>query len=289
MDKIVDSVLLRAFDICKEINDLPSDYALALHLEINRPSLSRWRSGATKIIRHAQYKVIEPKIRECIAQAEKERLKELENNPGAIHKCTKWSTQVSGDENSEEYKKAKTILDAVAKYNTFSANKDHEIFKLKQEIAELKKVKQEEPVINFPHLPQKVSAGNGVQDDIHLYGKRPDIVILDVDGESMAPDYLDGEQVVAHFYHTPFVFGKDFLPLEFVRILIPENSIIVYERNGDGRAMKQVKYEEGKRTWYLKLTALNTDWAKETRFNRIVRRNEDFKILGIVLGKLNKG
>lgn len=68
--------------------------------------------------------------------------------------------------------------------------------------------------------------------------------------------------------------------------MIPEDSIIVYERNGDGRAMKRVKYQDGKNTWYLKLTADNEKWAKENKFNRIVKKGEDFKIIGIVLGKL---
>lgn len=284
MDKEFTDIIEVAFSFYKKNNNISSDYKMCADLDISRSTFANWKKGRSLTIRSELWEKIEPVLKPYIKEAEQEKIKELSDKPGAIHNCVKWSAQISEGINKEDYKKTKNILDAVADYNTHSANKDYEIFKLKQEIEDLKK--DDKPLINFPHITEKVSAGNGVYDDFEPYGNRPDLALMDVKGESMQPNFNDGEKVVVHLYQTPVVFGNEFLPMSMVKAMIPEDSIIVYERNGDGRAMKQVKYDDGKNTWYLKLTALNTDWAREIKFKRIVKKGEDFKIIGVVLGKL---
>ncbi|NRA94154.1 MAG: S24/S26 family peptidase [Psychroserpens sp.] len=273
MDKTVDSVILRALDILKDSHDMSSNYQLAQYLDINQSTLSRWYSGKAKTIRYDLWKrKLRPQLEDYIQQAEREIQQE-----------------------TPEYHEAKMTFSHNAEIKVYNESQRIRLNNLYEAIennlgdiidASKPADHEDKPVLNYPHLPQKVAAGNGVHDDFIPYGNRPDLALFDVEGDSMSPLYKDKEKVVVHLYQQPVVFGNEFLPMNMVMALIPEDSIIVYERNGEGRAMKRVKYNEGKNTWHFKLTADNEDWAKETNFKRIVRKGDDFKIIGTVLGKL---
>jgi hypothetical protein len=96
----------------------------------------------------------------------------------------------------------------------------------------------------------------------------------------------NGDKVIVHTFQERVKFGEDHLPLDIVKSLIPEDTVIIYNRNDTGLAMKRVKYQEKKSAWYFKLTADNTEWAKETGFNSIIKKSDDFEIFGKVIGKV---
>lgn len=268
MDKEVDSQLLRAFELCKKDNDLPSDYALAAHLGINRPSLSRWKSGKTNIIRHNQWKEIEPILKKYIDQAFSDEVADSFARPFE-YKVTIGVTDP----------KIKSKLSRI--YNEFSKGISELAGMTQDSINEAEK-----QIIDFPYLTHKVSAGNGLIPDMVKYDDRPDMDILTVQGESMEPTYKEGEKIIVHVFQEPVRFGEHFLPIEIIKTLIPEGTVIVYDRNESGIAMKRVKYGTGKSTWHFKLTADNEEWAKVEKFNRVIRKGDDFVIYGKVLGKL---
>ncbi|MCM8528225.1 MAG: S24/S26 family peptidase, partial [Lentisphaeraceae bacterium] len=149
-----------------------------------------------------------------------------------------------------------------------------------------------EPVIQFevaesslPYLRQQVSAGNGVAIVEERFHNRPDMHFMDVHGESMEPTYKDGQKILVQLFQQRVTFGENHIPMEVVKAMIPENTVIIYERNEEGLSMKRVKYEKGsgKEAWYLKLTADNEEWAREVKFKRIVRKTDNFIIYGKVL------
>ncbi|MCM8526956.1 MAG: S24/S26 family peptidase [Lentisphaeraceae bacterium] len=151
---------------------------------------------------------------------------------------------------------------------------------------------QENKIIRFevaedaiPFLPQEVSAGNGVEVLEERYHSKPGMHMLKVRGESMQPTYSEGDRVIIQRFIEPIVFGDEHLPLEIIKNMVPENSIIVYNRNDTGLSIKRVKYEKGKNTWYLKLTADNEEWAREERFKRMIKMTDEFIIYGLVVGK----
>lgn len=171
--------------------------------------------------------------------------------------------------------------------NTASVIKDN-AFPDKPGIKEYKP----EPTIKFevaesslPYLRQKVSAGNGVAIVEERFHDRPDMHFMDVSGDSMLPTYKDGQKILVQLFQQRVTFGENHIPMEIVKAMIPENTVIIYERNDEGLSMKRVKYEKGsgKDAWYLKLTADNVEWAKEFKFRRIIRKTDNFIIYGKVL------
>lgn len=272
MDKDIDNVILRALDLYKFANDIPSNYSLANYLNVSQGTLSRWYNGKSKTIKYNVWKMLRPQLEDYIQQAERE-IQEQEPEYHEAKMTFSHSSEIKVYNESQRIR-LNNLYEAIENNlgDIIDASKPTDY--------------EDRPVLNYPHLPQKVAAGNGVHDDFIPYGNRPDLALFDVEGESMSPLYKNKEKVVVHLYQEPVVFGNEFLPMNMVMALIPEDSIIVYERNGEGRAMKRVKYNEGKNTWHFKLTAENEEWAKETKFKRIIRKVDDFKIIGTVLGKL---
>ena len=155
--------------------------------------------------------------------------------------------------------------------------------------------KEEPKVINFevaedaiPYLTQEVSAGNGIEVLEERYHNKPDMHYMTVKGESMEPTYKDGDKIIIQRFFEPVIFGDQHIPIEFVKNIVPEDSVIIYNRNDTGLSMKRVKYENKQNAWYFKLTADNKDWAIEHKFNRIVKKSDDFVIYGKVIGKESK-
>lgn len=146
-------------------------------------------------------------------------------------------------------------------------------------------VKFEVAESSLPYLRQQVAAGNGMEIIEERFKNRPDMHFMDVYGESMEPNYQHGQKILVQLFQERVTFGENHIPMEVVKAMIPENTIILYSRNDEGLAMKRVKYEKGsgKDSWYLKLTADNEEWAKENKFRRIIRKTDDFVIYGKVL------
>lgn len=136
----------------------------------------------------------------------------------------------------------------------------------------------------LPYIRQKVAAGNGIEILEERYNKRPDMHIMDVHGESMMPTYLDGQQLIAQLFQERIVFGQEHLPVEIVKNMIPEDSVIIYDLNDGGLAMKRVKYKKNKNSWYFILHADNEDWSEYNKFPKIIRKKDDFVIYGKVIG-----
>lgn len=264
MDKVIDSVLLRALDIYKESNEIPSNYSLANYLNISQGTISRWYSGKSKMIKFSAWKEIEPILRPYLERAINERQFTQELEPFT------YQLTVGAYDDMKKLKLNKLISE-------FEKGLNELVSDLQEE---------PQPVIDFPYLSQEVSAGNGLIPSDEKYGERPDLDILTVSGESMEPEFKSGDKVIVHTFQERVTFGEHHLPINIIKSLIPEDTVIIYNRNDTGLAMKRVKYEAGKNTWYFKLTADNTDWAKETKFNQIVKKTDDFVIFGKVVGKV---
>lgn len=159
--------------------------------------------------------------------------------------------------------------------NTASVVKDK---KMQKEIIPFK---EKQPSI--PYLSQKVSAGNGVELLPERHPVRPDFHYMDVHGESMEPTYRDGQKILIHRFEPRVVFGENDIPIEDVMSLIKEDSVIIYDLNDSGPAMKRVKYQMNEDNWYFILHSDNADWAEVNDFPRVIRKADDFAIYGIVL------
>jgi len=264
MDKVIDSVLLKALDIYKESNEIPSNYSLANYLNVSQGTISRWYSGKSQTIKFSAWKDLEPILRPYLEQAIDEQQFTQELEPFT------YQLNIAAYEDSKKLKLKKMVSDFEKGLN-----------ELMSEVQE-----EPQPVIDFPYLSQEVSAGNGLIPSEEKYGERPDMDILTVSGESMQPKFMNGEKIIVHTFQERVQFGEHHLPMDIVKSLIPEDTVIIYDRNNTGLAMKRVKYQQGKDTWYFKLTADNTEWAKETKFNRIIKKTDDFVIYGKVVGKV---
>jgi len=77
MDKKITPALMRAFDDLKKDLGLPSDYALCKHLSLPRPTLSCWRTGRAKTIKHKWWKKLQPLL---------EKFMDAENGPKELKK-----------------------------------------------------------------------------------------------------------------------------------------------------------------------------------------------------------
>jgi hypothetical protein len=74
MNITVTAKILKAFELYKNTNDIPSDYELCAKLELSRATYSGWKSGRSKTVRSAIWDRIEPKLRPFIEVAEVEDL-----------------------------------------------------------------------------------------------------------------------------------------------------------------------------------------------------------------------
>jgi hypothetical protein len=162
--------------------------------------------------------------------------------------------------------------------NTASVVKDK---KMQKEIIPFKKNEVAEE--DIPYL--KVSAGGGLINEPieRAYQERSDIDRIGVDGESMEPTFKNGSSVLVHRLTQPVIFGEDYLPEKVVKAIIPDHSVIVYDLNDSGLAMKRIHYKEYKTGWLLVLHSDNKEWGKLNGFPRVLKKGDDLRIYGKVL------
>ena len=269
-DISITPLILRAFELLKSNKGFRSERAMCRYLNIPVTTFGNWKHKRALTINGDIAEEILPTLKPYIEQAESEQLKE-------------------GFERPFEYKVIMGVTDPniKIKLNKLYSEFTKGVSDLITEAQTIRELTQEhQPIINFPYLSQEVSAGNGLIPSEEKFGERPDMDILTVSGESMQPAFNNGDKVIVHTFQERVKFGEDHLPLDIVKSLIPEDTVIIYNRNDTGLAMKRVKYQEKKSAWYFKLTADNTEWAKETGFNSIIKKSDDFEIFGKVIGKV---
>jgi hypothetical protein len=280
-NKEITPAILKAFEIFKIKKGFKSDRAMCLHFTVPVTTYGNWKHLRSDTIDSEWWKVIGPELEECIKEAEQEILKDEIENGELLGSYEKYTVTISAN-SRKELNLVKKIIDSVAELSHISSDKG--LDNIQEE--------EQEPTINFevaessiPYMLQQVSAGNGVEVLDERYHNKQDMQILEVTGESMQPTYEDGERVVVHLFQERVTFGDEHIPIEFVKNIVPEDSIILYNRNDEGLAMKRVKYEKRQEAWYFKLTADNTDWARQNKFKRIVKKTDSFVIFGKVIGK----
>lgn len=278
MDKIIDEILIRALDIYKEKNDLPSNYALANYLEVTQGALSRWYNGKSKTIKYSTWKGLLPQLQPYIDAAEKELSLDFplpqELGPQLI-----FEFHVKMKVFNESQKIRLKNL-----YDSLTANIEDVVEAVEPQQEKQEPIKFEVAESALPYIRQKISAGNGCEILDERYSQRPDMHFMDISGESMQPTYRDGQKVICQLFQERIVFGDDFLPLDIIKNIIPEDSIIVYELNGMGLSMKRAKYKKNKNSWSFILDADNEQWAQENDYPRFIRKGDDFVIYGKVVG-----
>jgi len=271
MDNVViTSCILRAFEIYKKAKNHRSERAMCRDFEISVATYGNWKHRRSDTIDINIWRnKIEPKLKSYIERAVDEQQYSSDRNP--------FSYQVTiGVYDDETKLKLKNLFEQVSKNLAELVSFNH----VEQPITP-------SPIeFSYVDIENRVSAGNGLIPSEEKYGHRPDMDILTVDGESMSPTFIPGEKIIVHTFQERLTFGDEHLPMDIVKSLIPEDTVIIYNRNDSGLAMKRVKYEQGKGTWYFKLIADNEEWSKENKFVEIIKKTDDFEIFGKVIGKM---
>jgi hypothetical protein len=276
-DKIIDSVLLKAFDLYKIDNDIPSDYQLCSELDIMRATMSRWRKGVSKTIKYDLWKVLSPKIQHYINEAEKELGLETLGQEHGPRLTFEFHVKMKVFNESQKIRLGNL-------YDSLTANLEDVVEAVEPQEEKPEPIKFEVAEQALPYIRQKISAGNGCEILEERYQKRPDMHFMDVSGVSMAPTYKDGQKVICQLFQERVVFGDDFLPMEIIKNMIPEDSVIIYELNGGGLSMKRAKYKKTNKAWSFILDADNEKWGNENNFPRFIRKGDDFIIYGKIVG-----
>ena len=277
MDKTIDSVVLRSFDLYKLANDIPSDYQLCAELNLTRSSMSNWRSGTTKNIKYAIWKKLLPSLQPYTDQAEKELGLETLGQEHGPQLTFEFHVKMKVFNESQKIRLGNL-------YDSLTANLEDVVEAVEPQEEKPEPIKFEVAEQALPYIRQKISAGNGCEILEERYLKRPDMHFMDVSGVSMAPTYKDGQKVICQLFQERVVFGDDFLPMEIIKNMIPEDSVIIYELNGGGLSMKRAKYKKTNKAWSFILDADNEKWGNENNFPRFIRKGDDFIIYGKIVG-----
>jgi len=119
--------------------------------------------------------------------------------------------------------------------------------------------------------------------------KRNDFDVINVNGNSMEPYIKEGSRIVVQRFSEPIDFGELYLPEESVKELVPDGSIVIYNLNDSGLAIKKVRYESHERDggpeWSLYLDALNDEWAGEHDFPKRITMQDRLLIYGKMIGQ----
>jgi hypothetical protein len=277
MDKTIDSVIFKAIDLYKITNDIPSTYQLALEWNIPQATIGRWLNGNTKTIKYSTWKSLLPSLQPYIDQAEKELGLETLGQEHGPRLTFEFHVKMKVFNESQKIRLGNL-------YDSLTANLEDVVEAVEPQEEKPEPIKFEVAEQALPYIRQKISAGNGCEILEERYLKRPDMHFMDVSGVSMVPTYKDGQKVICQLFQERVVFGDDFLPMEIIKNMIPEDSVIIYELNGGGLSMKRAKYKKTNKAWSFILDADNEKWGNENNFPRFIRKGDDFIIYGKIVG-----
>jgi len=305
MDQPVTSELIEAINIYKERHGI-SDYKFSQLVNTTPTSFSRWMKFQTEYIKSKYASILMPMIQDIydeLLEKKKnqepvvvptylknviQKLETLKNKDPQLLKsfCTMLDASFSFAQNAIPEKTGDSILELAKlpiKKLSLEARKEKS-----------KKVKEElyyQP-LRYEKEEVKVAAGNGCIYDyeysVPSIGNRKDINVVKVEGESMAPFVEHGSRVVIQRFMEPLSFAELYLPLKAAKTLIPNGSIVIYNLNESGLAIKKVRYEsygEDKTPqWSLFLEALNDSWGRENNFPRRITMKDHLLIYGKMVG-----
>ena len=274
MDKIIDPVILKAFELLREEKEFTSDYQVATYLEVNKQIFGRWKNGRIKSISEKYWKSVSKKIEPYIPRAKSI----LANSYEDMKLFFEYQVKIHAM-NYNQLMKLKTMFDSMcSNLNDVIEAGSSDDYELADEPITIQTFKG-----GLPYIRQQVAAGNGCEILDERYHDRPDMHYLGISGESMEPNFHDGQKIVVQLYQERITFGDQYLSIEEVKSIIPEDSIIIYNLNDSGLSMKRVKYQKNQKSWYFILHADNEEWAEVNDFPRIIRKTDDFEIFGKIV------
>ena len=305
MDQPITPELIEAINIYETQNDV-TDYRLSQILKTTPASVSRWKNFKSDYIKSEYALLLMPLIQDIYddLMIKKEQNANTELPLSLKNFIVKLETLKNKD--PQLLNNYCSMLEATLGFaqaaipeqtgHTIPTPAKLAIKKLgvKASKAKVKMVKEElyyEPIFKPEEI--KAAAGNGCFYDyeysVPAMGERKDIDVVGVVGNSMEPFIRQDSRVIIQRFMESLDFADLFIPEQAVKSLVPDGSIIIYNLNDSGLAIKKVRYEthrEGEKSeWSLYLEALNSTWAKENGFPRRITMQDRLVIFGKMIGQ----
>ena len=294
--------LVEAMRMLKADNDW-SDYRLAQELKTTPTSIFRWMNYKASYIKRKNADILLPLVKDYLEEINKRKegqgpvklpqsLEDVIEKIRALHEYDpKLLNNIAGFLDS--------TLEFVLKVAPPLENRRKNPAKIK--IKKLSKkaiaLKQENEDNFYTPIDQpndiEAAAGMGCIYDyeyaVPSMSKRNDIDVINVIGNSMEPYIKEGSRVVVQRFAQPVDFGELYLPEESVKSLVPEGSIVIYNLNDSGLAIKKVRYvtheKDGGPEWSLYLEAVNPEWAQANGFPKRITMQDRLVIYGKMIGQ----
>jgi hypothetical protein len=288
MDQPFTEEIHKAFELYKKDKGFSSYYKMCEALEIQRATFSNWKKGRSVTITSFLWERLEPELQPYIYQVQNKNGLTIEEE--AMNIINSFGDDIGYSVihmANELVIRRKQDFTMPKNLKSLSGNNKTNFNKILQAVSELIADNPKEATtytpLTFPPV-QKVAAGNGI-DVLPEFMGRQDMAIIEVSGESMEPKYFDGQELVMQRFFPSLQMGDKYMPHDIMQSTIPEGSIIAYELNGLGLAIKKVSYNiKANGSWHFELHALNKEWAKVNDFPKVIRMKDDFFIIGKIIG-----
>ena len=296
--------LLQAIEMLRKDRDW-TETKLASVLKTNATTIYRWRTYQAETINKKTAKILMPLVQpfldEILAEKEREGANTIPQSIEDIYEKLK----LLKDADPKALKSFCDLLDASLKFAGIFLldNKKKKVKEKKPAKIKIKKLTKKALAERLPHdnfytsLDEmeeiEAAAGTGCYYDyeysVPVMADRRDIDVINVVGNSMEPYIREGTRIIVQRFADPIDFEELYLPLDSVKTLVPDGSVVIYNLNDSGLAIKRVRYQiheygQGPE-WSLYLDALNGEWAEENGFPKRITMQDRLLIYGKMIGQ----